>query len=93
MVQCIEQDHRCSSPRRRRPSAWIRASSVIRALLNTDNDPRVKDLAADELGGTMRSVTHPLAPATWPSGRHWHARHSPWWRHALGPLSCRREPW
>jgi hypothetical protein len=56
-----------------------------------DNDSRVKDLAADELGGTVHSVIHPFAPATWPSGLHRRVRHLPWGCHALGHLSCRRE--
>jgi hypothetical protein len=60
--------------------------------LNTDNDPRVKDLAADELGSTVRSVIHLFAPMMWPSSHHQRVRHSPWGRHALGRLSCRHEP-
>jgi hypothetical protein len=60
--------------------------------LNTDNDPREKDLAADELGSTMCLVIHLFAPATWPSGHHRRVRHSLWGRHALGCLSRRHEP-
>jgi hypothetical protein len=92
MVQCTKYNHRCSAPRRQRPCVRIRANVAIHAWLNTDNDPRVKDLAADELGGTVRSVIHPFAPPTWPSGRHRRVRHSPWGCHALGHLSRHREP-
>jgi hypothetical protein len=60
--------------------------------LNTDNDPRVKDLAVDELGSTVRSVIHLFALATWPSGHHRRVCHSPWGRHALGRLSRHHEP-
>jgi hypothetical protein len=91
MVQCTRYNHRCSAPRRRRSCAWIRANAVIHAWINTDNNPWIKDLAADELGITMRSVIHLFAPATWPSGHHRRVRHSPWGRHALGHLSRHRE--
>jgi hypothetical protein len=46
-----------------------------------------KILSWMNLGALLRSVAHPLAPATWLSGRHRDVRHSPRLRHALGHLT------
>jgi hypothetical protein len=46
-----------------------------------------KILSWMNLGALLRSVAHPLVPATWPSGRHRDVHHSPPLRHALGHLT------
>jgi hypothetical protein len=87
MVQCYTNITGSENLAAGESCAWICANAAIHTWINTDNDPRVKALVADELGSTVRSVIHLFAPATLPSSHHRHVCHSPWGRHALGLLS------
>jgi hypothetical protein len=49
MVQCYTNITGSENLAAGEPCARIRANTVIHAWINTDNDLRVKDLAADEL--------------------------------------------